>query len=261
MTRVASWSLLRFEVLGGEGSGGCVGVDSDQFQPFIPYTLSRNHTPPSPFRLPPAPLHTLSLHPPITCHPKGVIQASSLEKNGLKREAGLLSVSFPRARVCVCVFARASVCVGVKYSLCGVCEAVCQEGREGERGSRWTASLLSAVLCPHLLFLSLSFICPSFSAFPLSLFFPRVFLFSPALFHHSFLPLPPSFTLCCLVADGSVGQQQQQQQQSRSQSVSRRWGVEKGVVERGGERRWGSGIWRAWLRGPLRGSVYVRVVV
>lgn len=25
--------------------------------------------------------------------------------------------------------------------------------------------------------------------------------------------------------------------------------------EGGGEKRWGSGIWRAWLRGPLRGSV------
>lgn len=66
-------------------------------------------------------------------------------------------------------------CVGVKYSLCGVYEAVCQEGRGGKRGSRWTASLLSAVLCPHLLFPSFSLYLLSVSLspfFPLSLFFP-----------------------------------------------------------------------------------------
>ena len=54
-----------------------------------------------------------------------------------------------------------------------MCEAVCQEGRGGERGSRWTASLLSAVLCPHLLF-------PSFSLYLLS------------------VPLSPSFLPSCL---------------------------------------------------------------
>ncbi|CAB1420962.1 unnamed protein product [Pleuronectes platessa] len=92
---------------------------------------SITHPPPSPIPLPPAPAYILSLHPPITCYPKGVIQAGSLERNGL--------------------------------------------------------------------------------------FFPHIVLF----FHRSFPPLPPSFTLCCLIADGSVGQQQQQQQ-SRSQSVSKR---------------------------------------
>lgn len=56
VTGAASWSLLRFEVCGGEGSGGCVGVDSDQFQAFIPYALSLNHTPPAP----------TSLHPPCS---------------------------------------------------------------------------------------------------------------------------------------------------------------------------------------------------
>lgn len=90
---------------------------------------------------------------------------------------------------------------------------------------------LSAVLCPHLLFPSFSLYLlsvPLSPLFPLSLFFPHVFLFSLTLFHNSFLPFPPSFTLCCLVADGNVGQQQQQQQQSRSQSVSRRWGEGEG---------------------------------
>ena len=86
------------------------------------------------------------------------------------------------------------VCVGVKYSLCGVCEAVCQEGRGGERGSRWTASLLSAVLCPHLLSPSLSLYLlsvPLFSALSLSLFLHHVFFFS-LFFHHSFF-FPSSF--------------------------------------------------------------------
>lgn len=129
------------------------------------------------------------------------------------------------------------------------------DGRQG--GSRWTASLLSVVLCPNLLFPSF---CLNLLSASLSPLFRSVFSsllsssFHPLFFHVSFLPLPPSFTLCCLVADGSVGQQQQQQQQSRSQSVSKRWGEGKGVVERG-EKGWGSGIWRAWLRGPLTGSV------
>lgn len=35
------------------------------------------------------------------------------------------------------------------------------------------------------IFLSISFICPSFSALPLTLFFPPVFIFSLTLFHHS----------------------------------------------------------------------------
>lgn len=43
------------------------------------------------------------------------------------------------------------------------------------------------------LFLSLSFICPSFSTLSRSLFSPHVLLFSLTLFHHSFLPLPPFF--------------------------------------------------------------------
>lgn len=60
-----------------------------------------------------------SLHPPITCHPKGVIQASSLEKNGLKREAGLLSVSFSCA--CVCMF----VCMLGLNTLFVVCVRLC----------------------------------------------------------------------------------------------------------------------------------------
>lgn len=183
MTGAASWSLLSFGVWGGVG--GCVGVDSDRFQPLIPYTLPLNHAPPHPS--PSIPHTSFSLHPPITCQPKGVTQAGSLERNGLKREAGLLSVSLRRSHM------RVRVCVEVKYSLCGVCEAVCQKGRGGERGSRWTASLLSAVLCSHLLSPSLSFICPSFSAFPLSLFSPHVFpLFTP-----SFSPL---FSPSCSVS-------------------------------------------------------------
>ena len=137
--------------------------------------------------------------------------------------------------------------------------------REGEQMDSLSALCCIVSTSTLSLFLSLSFICPPFLRSSPQSFLTSCLLlftlFSPLFFS----PLPSSFTLCCLVADGSVGQQQQQQQQqqqSRSQSVSRRWGEEKGVVEsKGGERRWGSGIWRAWLRGPLRGSVYVRVVV
>lgn len=135
--------------------------------------------------------------------------------------------------------------------------------REGEQMDSLSALCCIVSTSTLSLFLFLSFICPPFlcsspQSFLTSFLHLLFTLFSPLFF----FPLPSSFTRCCLVADGSVGQQQQQQQQSRSQSVSRRWGEEKGVVEsKGGERRWGSGIWRAWLRGPLRGSVYVRVVV
>lgn len=144
------------------------------------------------------------------------------------------------------------------------------EGRQsGEQMDSFSAPcciVSTSTLSPSSSLYLLPVALPQF--FTLTHFSTRVFLLSLFFFHHPvffFSLLAPSFTLCCLVADGSVGQQQQhqQQQQSRSQSVSRRWGEEKGVVERGGggERRWGSGIWRAWLRGPLRGSVRVRVVV
>lgn len=122
------------------------------------------------------------------------------------------------------------VCVEVKYSLCGVREAVCQKGRGSEVGSRWTASPLAHVLCPHLL---------RFPALPLYLFIHLCFhtCLCHFFFLPSHLPLFPSLFL-----------------------ASTRWQhgateKEKGAVERGGERRWRSGIWRAWLRGPLRGSV------
>lgn len=244
--RMKSWCLVRLEVDGGEGSGveNVLMLVQISFSPSSPL-LCPSITP-SPLSLPFTP-NILSLHPPITCHPKGVIQTGSLERNGLNREAGLplFLPLFLRSCVCVCV------CVEVKYSLCGGCEAVCQEGRGCEVGSRWTASQLSSLLCSHLLF----------PALPLYLFICLSFPSSLPLFTHSFSSLfSSSFSLSCLVADGSVGQQQQ----SRSQSMSKRREKEKGVVESSGgrgERRWGSGIWRAWLRGPLRGSVYVRVVV
>lgn len=242
MTQAGRWSLLRFGVV-----GGVLVLIQIGFNP-----SSLKHTP-SPIPLPP---YILSLHPPITCHPKGVIQARSLERNGLKREAGLLAASLsPSLSVCVCE---------VKCSLCGM--AVCQEGKGGEvRGEQMDSLSSPFCIVPTSLSLYLPFYLLSVS---LSLPSPHTFLASCLPFTPSFLPLPPSFSLCCLVADGSMGQQrqQQQQQQSRSQSVSKKWGEEKGVVERRGgggegEGRWGSGIWRAWLRGPLRGSVYVRVVV
>lgn len=87
--------------VGRRRSEGCVSVDSDQFQPF---TLSLNHTTPS---TSPSSLlsYSLSLHLPITCYPKGVIQADSLERNGLKREPEPLSVYL----VCVCVYVCARV--------------------------------------------------------------------------------------------------------------------------------------------------------
>lgn len=225
------------------------------------------HLPPSPYN---PPMHPF---PPSTHHlpPQGW-NTGKLTGEERVKEKGWAAFCLPR--VCACVRVRVSVCicvcVGVKYSLCGVCEAVCKEGRGGNRGSRWTASLLPAVLCPHLLSLHLPlfiFYLSLFLSFSLSVISPPMSSSFPSFFPPPcfFSVLAPSFTLCCLVADGSVGQQQhQQQQQSRSQSVSRRWGEEKGVVEKGGgggERRRGSGIWRAWLRGPLRGSVRVRVVV
>lgn len=215
--------------VGRRRSEGCVSVDSDQFQPF---TLSLNHTTPS---TSPSSLlsYSLSLHLPITCYPKGVIQADSLERNGLKREPEPLSVYL----VCVCVCARHKV----KYSLCGVCEAVCQEGMRGEEGEQMDS--LSTPACivskPTLFLLSvLIFYLPLFSLlFPFSSLFilSSSSLHSLIFFHHSrpFFLLLPLFTLCCLVADGSVGQQQQE---SRSHSVSKRWGRGEGGC--GKRRRW-----------------------
>ncbi len=186
MTGVASWSLLRFEVWGGEGSGGCVGVDSDQFQAFIPYALSLNHTPASPVPLPPASLYILSLHPPITCHPKGVIQAGSLERNGLKREAGLLSVSLSPSRVCVCVCV--CVCVLRLNTLFVVCVRLCVRRGGEARGGADGQPLCSLLYCVHIYSLPLSLF-----VFYLSLFLrfsPQSFLPSCLpLFTHSFSPL------------------------------------------------------------------------
>ena len=145
-----------------------------------------------------------------------------------------------------------------------VCVRLCVRRGGEARGGADGQPLCSLLYCVHIYSLPLSLFI--FYLSPFSPLFPSAFSYIMSSSFHSFFttlfffPLPSSFTLCCLVADGSMGQQQQQQ--SRSQSVSRRWGEEKGVVEsKGGERRWGSGIWRAWLRGPLRGSVYVRVVV
>lgn len=79
------------------------------------------------------------------------------------------------------------VCVEVKYSLCCVREAVCQKGRGGEVGSRWTASSLALVLCPHLLL---------FPAHPLYLFIHLSFHTCPChFFLPSHLPLFPSLFL------------------------------------------------------------------
>ena len=220
---------------------------------------SITHPPPSPIPLPPAPAYILSLHPPITCYPKGVIQAGSLERNGLKREAELLSVFLSSSHpVCVCVCVRACVCVcaEVKYSLCGVCEAVCQEGMGGKGGSRWTASLLSVVLCPNLLFpsfclylfsASLSLLSPPQSFLPSRRpLFPPLFPSSSSLFH----PLLSHSRWQRGAAAAAATEQKPECKQEMGRG-------EKGVVERegGGEKRWGSGIWRAWLRGPLWGSV------
>lgn len=80
--------------------------------------------------------------------------------------------------------------------------------------------------------------------------------FPPLFFHPSF---PHSFPLCCVVADGSrAAAAATELKPECEQGMGRGEGV---VERRGGERRWGSGIWRAWLRGPLRGSVHVRLVV
>lgn len=190
MTGVASWSLLRFEVWGWGGGGveDVLVLIQISFNPSFP-TLCPSIRPPHP------PPTSFSLHPPITCHPKGVIQAGSLERNGLKREAGLLSVSLSPSHMCVCV------CALRLNTLFVVCVRLCQKGRGGERGSRWTASLLSAVLCSHLL-------SPSFSLYllsvPLSPLFPSVFsslmsssfhsLFFTTLFF-LFLHLSPSVVL------------------------------------------------------------------
>lgn len=187
---------------------GGVGVDSDQFQPFIPYTLSLNHTPlPPPTSIPllPPPPCILSLHPPITCHPKGGIQASSVEKNALKRKAGLLSVSLVCVPVCVCarVYVCAFVCVLGLNTLFVVCVRLCVR-RGGEAIGGADGQLLCSLLyCVHIyslsIFLSLSstvalpqfFPLGHFSTrvFLLSLFFfpPPCFLFSPCSLFHSLL--------------------------------------------------------------------------
>lgn len=141
--------------------------------------------------------------------------------------------------LCVRVRAHVCVCVGVKYSLCGVC--VCQEGRGGEAigGADGqllcslpycsTRSPLSFILSspPHPPGSLTSFLPPRSvsSSFPI-FFFPSCFI---SLF----------FRLCVcgvvLVADGSVGRQQQQKPVSVSR---RRRREEKGVVreeeEKGG---------------------------
>lgn len=98
---------------------------------------------------------------------------------------------------------------------------------------------------------SLLYCVRSYFFFPLSLFIS----FSHLSFHtcpcHFFLPshlplFPSLFSAPTRWQHGAAVAEQEK---------------EKGVVERGGERRWRSGIWRAWLRGPLRGSVFVRAVV
>lgn len=172
MTGVASWSPLRFEVWGGEGKDVLVLIQIS-FNPSSS-TLCPSITPPILLPLPPAPpLHPF---PPSTHHlpPQGW-NTGKLTGEERVKEKGWAAFCLPVSRVCVCRGVGVCACVGVKYSLCGVYEAVCQEGRGGKRGSRWTASLLSAVLCPHLLFPSFSLYLLSVSLspfFPLSLFFP-----------------------------------------------------------------------------------------
>lgn len=112
--------------------------------------------------------------------------------------------------MCVCACVCACVCVEVKYSLCGVCEAVCQGGRrEGERKSRWTAALL---YCVHIYFLLLSlfiFYLLSVShppCFPLNLFSLMSSSFHSFFFtllFFLFFPLSASVVLWQMAAWGS----------------------------------------------------------
>lgn len=127
-------------------------------------------------------------------------------------------------------------------------------GGAGRQEGEQMDSFSSAILCTDVLFLSYLFFSlsqPFHSSLP-----PCLPGFPPLFFHPSF---PHSFPLCCVVADGSrAAAAATELKPECEQGMGRGEGV---VERRGGERRWGSGIWRAWLRGPLRGSVHVRLVV
>lgn len=196
MTGVASWSLLRFEVLGGEGSGGCVGVDSDQFQPFIPYTLSLNHTPPIP--LPSTPCSPARPLPPSTHHlpPQGC-NTGKLTGEERVKERGWAAFCLLPARVCVCL--RVHVCVLGLNTLFVVCVRRCVRRGGKARGGADGQPLCSLLYCVHIYSFSLYLL-----SVPLSQLFPSVFsslvsssfhpLFFTTLFF-LFLPLSPSVVL------------------------------------------------------------------
>lgn len=246
VTRAASWSLLRFEVWGGER-----GVVEDvlvliqiSFNPSS-LALCPSITPPPSLSPSLSPLHPF---PPSSHHlpPQGCNTGRLSGEERVKERGRALFLY---------------VCVEVKYSLCGVREAVSQEG-DGRWGGADGQPLSSLLYCVHIYAFSLySFnqslfphVSPSSFSFPMSSSFQALsFIVLFSLFH----PL-----LSCsrwqrgAAAAAAATEQKPECEQER--------GVEgKGVVERGGggERRWGSGIWRAWLRGLLRGSVYMRVVV
>lgn len=117
-------------------------------------------------------------------------------------------------------------------------------------------SFSSAVLCTDVLFLSCHPPPPTSSAVPFS---PSSVSsrFSPPCSSTHHLPTLSRSVVLWQMAAAAAAAVATEQKPECEQGMGRGEGV---VERRGGERRWGSGIWRAWLRGPLRGSVHVRVV-
>lgn len=212
VTRAASWSLLRFEVWGGER-----GVVEDvlvliqiSFNPSS-LALCPSITPPPSLSPSLSPLHPFppSSHhlPPQGCNTGRLSGEERVKERG--RAAFSVSLFF-----CMCVLRLNTLFV--VYVRLWVRRGTGGEGEQMDSLSPLCCIVSTYMLSPSILLINLSF-----------------HTFPPPAFLSLCLPLSKhclsscfslSFTLCCLVADGSVGQQQQQQQQSRSQSVSKREG-------------------------------------
>lgn len=201
---------------------------------YPPITSMHNRPPTSPPTLPASSRHL----PPQECNTGRLSGEERVKQRGW---APNLSVGLG---MCVCVLRL--------NTLCGVCVRLCAS-TVGGGGVMWEADgqpLLSLVLST-----------PSHSSPALS-FYPSLF---PHLSPLPVLPLSlPSFhapfffiTLFSPLSCGRWQHGAAAAAEARAEEERKRGFWKRG----GGERRWGSGIWRAWLRGPLRGSVYVSVVV
>lgn len=115
--------LVPVEVWGG------VGVDSDQFQPFIPYALSLNHTP-SPIPLPSTPCSPLHPFPPSSHHlpPQGCNTGRLTGEERVKE----------RGWAAFCLSVSLSFCVCVRLNTLFVVWLCVRRGGEVRVGSRWT---------------------------------------------------------------------------------------------------------------------------